>query len=91
MKSYAEHLVDDCKERRKMDLKKYDILQATHELKCRHQIARNGYNYTMPCIIIGKTKSNKLKIIVFGDRNRKHCQNIKKIRYVFSWRVKEKV
>ncbi len=72
-----------------MNLTEYDIKDATHLLKCRHQIARNGYNYTMPCIVIGKTKSRKTKVVVFGDRARNHNNAHKKIRYVWPWQIKE--
>jgi hypothetical protein len=50
------------------EIEKYDVSQATHRLSCRHQIGRNGFDYTMPCIVLGKTKSRKLKIVVFGER-----------------------
>lgn len=72
-----------------MTLTKYDVSQATHKLMCRHQICRNGFNYTMPCIILGETKSGLLKIIVFGERYWKHREHIKKIRYVSHFRIKE--
>ncbi len=72
-----------------MNLEKYDISDATHKLKCRHQIGRNGYNYTMPCIPIGKTKSRKTKVVVFGDRARNHNNAHKKIRYVWPWQLVE--
>lgn len=72
-----------------MDLTKYDISQATHKLRCRHQISRNGFDYTMPCIVLGKTKSGKLKIVVFGERYWKNKEHIKHIRYVRSFRVFE--
>ncbi len=70
-----------------MDLTNYTVSQATHKLKCRHQNGRNGYNYTMLCIVLGKMKSRKLKIIVFGERNWAHKQHVKKIRYVPPWKV----
>lgn len=72
-----------------MDLTKYDISQATHKLKCRHQVCRHGFNYTMPCIVLGKTKSGTLKIVVFGERYWKYKEHIKRIQYVQPWRVKE--
>ncbi len=69
------------------DLSKYDVSQATHRLKCRHCIARNGFDYTMPCIVLGRTKSRFLKIVVFGERYWKNREHIKRIRYVAPWRV----
>ena len=65
-----------------MDLSKYNITQATHRLRCRHQICRHGFDYTMPCIVLGKTKSRKLKIVVFGERYWKNKEHIKSVRYV---------
>ena len=72
-----------------MNLEKYDISQTTHKLKCRHQIGRNGYSYTMPCILIGKTKSRKIKVVVFGYRARWHDNAHKKIRYVWPCKLTE--
>jgi hypothetical protein len=61
--------------------------QATHLLRCRHQIGRNGFDYTMPCIILGKTKIGKTKVLVFGERYWKYKEHIKSIRYVWSYRL----
>ena len=71
-----------------MDLKKYEVSQATHRLKCRHQICRNGFDYTMPCIVLGKTKSGKVKVVVFGDRYWKYKEHRKRVRYVWPHKVK---
>lgn len=71
-----------------MKLDSYDMEDATHLLKCRHQQGRNGFNYTMPCIIIGRTKSRKVKIVVFGERWDKQGYK-KRVRYVPSWQVME--
>lgn len=65
-----------------MDLSKYDVSQATHKLKCRHAVGRNGSNYTMFCIVLRKTKSGRIKIVVFGDRFWRNRENRKRIRYV---------
>jgi hypothetical protein len=62
--------------------------QATHLLKCRHCVGTNRCrDYSMKCIPVGKTKSGKLKIIVFGDMGWKDKEHIKKIRYVDESRV----
>lgn len=71
-----------------MNLDPYDMKDATHLLKCRHSMGGNGFDYTMPCIILGRTKSRKLKIIVFGERWHKQGYN-KRIRYVPPWQVTE--
>lgn len=70
-----------------MNLADYDISQADHRLRCHYQICRNGFDYSMPCIILNKTKSGKLKIVVFGDRYWKNKEHIKRIRYVYPYRV----
>lgn len=70
-----------------MDLDSYSMEKATHFLKCRHQIGSNGFNYTMPCTIVSRTKSRMLKVVVFGKRwDKKHYK--KQIRYVAPWKVK---
>ena len=69
------------------NLDEYHVSEATHKLKCRHAIGRSGFNYTMPCLIIGRTKSRMLKIVVFGDRYWKHRDDRKRIRYVPPWDV----
>ena len=67
----------------------YERKDATHKLSCSHNISRNCYDYFMDCIVLGKTKSGKLKILVFGDRYWKGHDDKKQIRYVDSYRVKE--
>ena len=73
-----------------MDLSKYDVSQATHKIRCCHKVGRgNGVYYTMPCIILGETKSARLKIIVFGSRYWLNKEHIKRIRYISKSRVFE--
>ena len=60
---------------------------ATHYLKCKHCIGTNCSYYNMLCIPLGKTKSGKLKVLVFGERNWKYKEHIKRIRYVDEYRV----
>lgn len=69
-------------------LSEYDVSMATHRLSCRHQICRTGFDYTMPCVVLGKTKSGKLKLLVFGNRYWMHKDHVKKIRYVSAGKVK---
>lgn len=59
----------------------------THYLLCRHCVGTHCREYEMPCNILGRTKSGKLKIEVFGERYWKNTQHIKKIRYVKPCRV----
>lgn len=40
----------------------------THYLLCRHCVGTHCREYEMPCNILGRTKSGKLKIEVFGER-----------------------
>lgn len=60
---------------------------ATHYLKCKHCIGTSCSYYNMLCIPLGKTKSGKLKVLVFGERNWKDKEHIKRIRYVDEYRV----
>lgn len=71
-----------------INLDSYDISMATHILRCRHCIGQNGFTYYMKCIPLGKTKSGKAKLIVFGNRYWKHKEHIKQVRYVSPWRVR---
>ena len=74
-----------------MNLDKYNISQATHVLKCCHAMnSQQRYYYTMPCIILGRTPSRKLKAVVFGARYWKNKEHMKRIRYVPLWDVKPK-
>jgi len=73
-----------------MDLEKYNVRDATHELKCSHCIGRSRHNYVMPCIHLSTTKSGMCKIVVFGDRDWKARSDKKRIRYVPPWRLIEK-
>ena len=66
----------------------YDVSMATHKLRCRHCIGRSGFTYYMKCISLGKVKSGKTKLIVFGSRYWKNKERIKRVRYVSSWRVR---
>ncbi len=63
------------------------VEDATHLLRCRHCIGRSCKDYFMACIPIVKTKSGKLKILIFGDRNWAVRDNNKRIRYVEEWGV----
>ena len=65
----------------------YDVSQATHKLKCRHQIGSSGFDYYMFCRLLGKTKSGNLRILVFGDRYWVNKSHVKKIRYVRRHRI----
>ncbi len=71
------------------DLSQYNVEDATHLLQCRHSMNRHQHrDYTMKCIVLGKTKKGKTKIVVFGDRFWKDTDHVKRIRYVYAWRLK---
>ena len=72
-----------------MDLSTYDASQATHGLRCSHSIGRSKRHYTMPCLILSKTKAGMLRIVVFGERDWKYKGHKKRIRYVQPWRLFE--
>ncbi|MBA7578576.1 hypothetical protein ES708_20441 [subsurface metagenome] len=68
-------------------LKAYiDLLKrkdATHKLSCSHVFCRNSrVDYYMNCIILKEMPNDRLKILVFGERNRKGYDDKKQIRYV---------
>ena len=75
-----------------VDLTKYDISMATHWLDCSHGTCYNNIrHYTMHCLPLGKTKSGKMKLVVFGERDWKFEYRPKiKIRYVEPGRVNPK-
>lgn len=73
-----------------MNLDEHTIDNATHYLRCRHCIGRNGFDYVMPCKLIKKTKSGKLCIVVFGDRYWSGKDHIKRIRYVWPHQIDPK-
>ena len=68
----------------------YDIKDANADLRCSHWTGKGYIYYTMPCIVLGKTKSGKIKVVVFGERFWKGRKNVKRIRYVEPERVKVK-
>lgn len=72
------------------EITQYDISQATHYLECKHCIGRSCSYYVMDCIPLGETKSGKVKILVFGERNWKGKEHIKNIRYVDAARLRAK-
>ncbi|GAI87011.1 unnamed protein product [marine sediment metagenome] len=67
----------------------FEIKNATHKLSCSHVYCRNSrVDYCMDCIILKKMPNFRLKILVFGERNRKGHDDKKQIRYVDESRVK---
>lgn len=60
---------------------------ATHLIDCAHAIGRNRREYQMRCHVLGKTKSGKVKVLVFGDRDWKGSDRLSRIRYVFPYRI----
>jgi len=67
------------------------IEDTTHTLRCRHACRFGGYDYNMDCIILEQIPNNKLRILVFGDRNWKKDKDKKRIRCVDANRVTQKV
>ena len=55
---------------------------ATHLLKCNHHSYGVDNRYYMKCYKVNETESGKVRIVVFGDRNIKNTEYIKRIRYV---------
>lgn len=70
---------------------KQEQKDATHYIECRHCVNRKScYDYLMYCIPLGKTKTGRMKVLVFGDRARNNKGHIKKIRYIDPRRVIKK-
>lgn len=70
-----------------MDLQNYSSDSATHLLNCTHCQGSSIKYYRMKCIVLGSTKSGKTKVVVFGERNWRDRENIKRIRYVDADRI----
>jgi len=69
----------------KIDITQLDSKNFTHYLQCRHCIGSDRCRvYYMKCILLDITKSGKIKIAVFGERNWKGREYIKRIRYANS-------
>lgn len=72
--------------------KKIDTLaatDATHNLNCTHCQGRSVSYYKMKCVLLGAVKSGKAKVLVFGERNWKDREHIKRVRYVDPDRITE--
>ena len=81
-----DHHVSD-----KAYLKLHTRKDATHNLFCSHCFCRNSrVYYDMDCIVLKEMPNGRLKILVFGERNRKGYDDKKQIRYVDESRVKWK-
>lgn len=66
-----------------MSNEQYTTADATHWLLCRHCVgAKSCREYEMKCVLLGETKTGKQKVLVFGERDWKDKDHIKKIRYV---------
>ena len=66
----------------------YTIKDATHYLKCAHQIGNNRTEYDMNCLILKDMGNGRVKILVFGDHYWINTDDVKKIRYVSRDRIK---
>lgn len=60
---------------------------ATHLLECRHCIGHNKREYYMRCHVLKDMGNDRLKVLVFGERNWKGREHIRHIRYVDRDRV----
>jgi hypothetical protein len=66
-----------------MDLTTYDIKDSTHFIKCAHAIgSKSRSTYYMDCTYLNDTKNGKAKVVVFGERNWKNKDHIKKVKYI---------
>lgn len=69
------------------EIENITIKDATHYIWCCHCIGNSRKDYTMKCLPLSKTKSGKVKVLVFGDRYWKNKDDIKKIRYVENYKL----
>lgn len=60
---------------------------ATHYLHCAHCIGRSVKHYKMRCAVLGKTKTGKVKIVVFGERYWAGRSDKRRVRYVEEYRL----
>lgn len=60
---------------------------APHRLRCSHHLGSNVRHYTMPCHILKRTPSGRLKVLVFGEMYWKGREHVSKVRYVEADRV----
>ena len=70
------------------------IKDATHRLSCKHCLnSTSEVYYEMDCILLKEMPGNyvpRVKILVFGERNKKGYDDKKQIRYVDKYRVSKK-
>lgn len=72
-----------------MGTQKLNADNATHLLLCRHCVGLNCRDYVMPCHILKFMPDGRIKLLVFGDRDWKDTQHIRKVRYVEADRVRQ--
>ena len=70
-------------------LDRFVSAEATHYLVCSHCIGPNCKEYVMRCILIKEMPDERVKLVVFGERNWQNKEHIKRIRYVPKWRLSE--
>jgi hypothetical protein len=65
------------------------VVDATYYLHCSHCQGSSRKEYWMKCIILKDMDNERLKVLVFGDRNWRDREHIKHVRYVDKYRVSE--
>lgn len=60
---------------------------AKHLLECRHCIGKNCKTYFMPCHITKVLDDDRLRILVFGERDWRDTYHVSRTRYVDASRV----
>lgn len=67
----------------KVNIEDFTHKDATHLLRCRHCVGtKHCRTYYMDCIVLGETSNGLLKLLVFGERNWKNKEHIKRVRYM---------
>jgi len=68
-------------------LDRFVSANATHYLMCSHCMGQHCKDYVMRCIILKDMGEERVKVVVFGERNWRNKEHIKRIRYVPKWRL----
>lgn len=72
-----------------MTLDRFVSANATHYLACSHCIGPNCEEYVMRCNVLKEMEDGRVKLVVFGNRNWRNTEHIKRIRYAPKWRLRK--
>jgi len=78
-----------------INMDQYKREDVTHLLECKFYNSQRSHVYFMPCIKLSETKRGKVKVVLFGWRDRDESslpeswRNRKRIVYVSKWKLTE--